>query len=164
MLPTFDEKLHGNCGMFMGLPVFEVPEADEPFIISVPIPHTHKKRRKLIVPNWPRFEDQIWLEMTLHRIIRDTMGGTLEWLYGPYERRTWVSPSSRYSRLMTQIATIQSWDTILRGIKRTFVPTTESAFATADGRLTPLPIPGYTVTHVADVQDSSVYDVQLDRG
>jgi hypothetical protein len=57
-------------------------------------------RPKIVVPNWREFENEMWIETTLHRVVSEQMGDTLEWLHGT---RTWVSPSSRFSTLMLQI-------------------------------------------------------------
>lgn len=137
MTQPYSPELHDQVGWLLGVPVFESKLATRPLVLKTPIPGTSETRVKLIVPNYKEFENEIWIEQTLHRIVSEQMGDTLEWLYG---NRRWISPSSRYSTTLAQIQLANQWNTVIRGfqravetIEKVFAPTTPSGSAPVAG-------------------------------
>jgi hypothetical protein len=154
-MPEYFDKIHGQLGFFDEVPVFENPMVNKPVAVNVPIPGTNYVRTKLIVPSWRKFENEIWIEVQLHRAVRERMGDTLEWLYGPDARKTWISPSSRYSQLMVtltlkrNLANLQNTMADVAEAASRFARTTEEAFGTAAGPSYPPQDFGSTLTPAA---------------
>jgi hypothetical protein len=155
MVPEYIDRIHGQLGFFDGVPVFENTLISQPVAVNVPIPGTNYVRTKLIVPNWRAFENELWIEAQLHRAIRENMGDTLEWLYGPDARKTWISPSSRYSRLMgtlilkRSLANLQNTMTDAARVASRFARTMQAAFGMAAGPSYPPQDSGSTLTPAA---------------
>jgi hypothetical protein len=143
-MPRYLDEIHGQAGFFDGVPVFENTCIRKPTAVNVPIPGTNYIRTKLIVPSWHAFENEIWIEVQLHRTMRENMGDTLEWLYGPGARKTWISPSSRYSQLMVTLTLKRSLanlhNTLADAARAAshFARTMGAAFGTAGGHSYPL--------------------------
>lgn len=135
--PQWYEDLHGQLGHFCGVPVFEDKALRQSIVVDVPVPGTGYRRPKIIVPSWHEFENELWIETTLHRVVEEQMGDTLEWLYG---KRTWVSPTSRYSVLILRL-TLKQFQTTVHNtaidlstyFRDVFAPAVREASRAVDG-------------------------------
>lgn len=160
MAQPFNMELHGQVGWLLGVPVFESTTATHPVVIKTPIPGTRETRVKLIVPDYKEFQDEIWIEQTLHRVVSEQMGDTLEWLYGD---RKWISPSSRYSKILAQIQLANQWNAVFRGFRDVtrrlsdaFASTTRSVSQAVGGLSAALgSMPDYGSTATPDAENPS---------
>lgn len=150
---------HANMGHLLGYPVYASAEATRPLVLRHPETH----QIMIIVPSYREFENEIWIEQALHRAVRENMGDTLEWLYGPGSRNSWVAPSSRYSRLLMRLErertrddTIQTLRAAGRKFSEIFAPITRSASRTVDGPSIALRAYGSMVTPPADVRSTII--------
>jgi hypothetical protein len=147
MLPRFDSPIHADHFNFLGIPVFESRYVNRPILLEVPIPATGQTRLKIIVPNLREFENEMWIESTLHRVVSEQMGDTLEWLHGT---RTWVSPSSRFSILLMRVQIRQfKTDPAMQQQLRHVASTIRSVSPEAGGPWIPRPGFGFMPTQRA---------------
>lgn len=140
---------HGHLGFLLGYPVYESSLATEPLVLR-----PGNGQIAIIVPDFRQFETELWIEQTLHKIVRESMGATLEWIYGPQARKWWVGSKSRYSQLMMRLQLEKNRDDLAKWTQaepEPSVPTSPSESRAGDGHWIPQLVYGSTATRSAAV-------------
>lgn len=133
---------HDNLGFLMGYPVYESSLAKQPLVLR-----PTNGQVAVVVPNYREFENELWIEMALHKAVRENMGDTLEWIHGPGASRWWVGSKSRYSHLMIRLQLERAKDDTITRVQefaKKFAPVARVVSRAEDGLSNLFPVSGYT--------------------